>query len=175
MREFQHFYDNEHRSRRRKVSDIRFISIALLVFAIGSQFAQFKSPSSPSTLPTTSAQSQQISPGVNFYKHARRLFPDVMARYSLEAVQVALLMAIFELPSNARDLAYFSLGTALRIAVANGFHRDMGAVEGGDENGREREKREITRRLWWSVWSLERYVPCYVFGKFRSLTTYNLC
>ncbi|RDW68537.1 hypothetical protein BP5796_09194 [Coleophoma crateriformis] len=162
MHEFHQFYDTEAVPRRGRGLDVRFISIALLVFAVGSQFAQFKSSPSTSTLPTTFIQSQQTSPGLNFYKHARRLFPDIVARYSLEAVQVSLLAAIFELPSSARDLAYFSLGMALRIAVANGFHRDMGGVEGrdgnGNEDGRKREQREIRCRLWWSVWSLERSI-----------------
>jgi hypothetical protein len=121
---------------------VGFACIALLVLAIGSQFSHFQSPERSSNI--------QPNPGILFYKAARRLFPGVIAKYSLEAVEASLLMTIFLLPSNARDLAYYYLSLSLKIAIGNDYHRIV------TESNISPQMLEIRHRLWWSIYSLER-------------------
>lgn len=66
----------------------------------------------------------------------------MMAKYSLEAIEASLLMTIFLLPSNARDLAYYYLSLSLKIAIGNDYHRDI------TESHLSEEVLEILRRLW---------------------------
>ncbi|EFQ27307.1 fungal specific transcription factor domain-containing protein [Colletotrichum graminicola M1.001] len=74
---------------------------------------------------------QRFDPGRIFYNQARSLIPDVIERSCVSA-------------------SYVYMGLALRKALAIGLHQEP------DESAFSPEEQEARRRLWWSIYSLER-------------------
>ncbi|KZF20282.1 hypothetical protein L228DRAFT_285007 [Xylona heveae TC161] len=134
-------------SAARAVTDPAFVCSVLMVFALGSQFTQFRSPNATAT---PEPGDFREDPGSIFYRRARMLLPAVISRCTIEAIQACTAMATYCLPSRPRDLGYFYLGLALKIAVASGLHRRA------NESGLSAPVLEIRNRLWWSIYSLER-------------------
>jgi hypothetical protein len=131
-------------------SDPSLIALALMVFAMGSQFAHLQASNTQETKPPTSVYKQ--GPGMVFYLKAKLLLPDVITQCSLEGIQVCFLTALFLLPSNSTDLSYVYHGMAMKMAIASGLHRK---TSGGDLDP---IVIEVRNRLWWSLYVSERSV-----------------
>lgn len=98
-------------------------------------------------------------PGHIFYQKARLLLSEVVAQCSLESIQACFLMGLYLLPSNISDLSYVYHGMALKMAISAGLHRK---VAQGDL---ETTVLHVRNRLWWSLYTSERYTsrcPCCV-------------
>ncbi|TQV93268.1 C6 transcription factor (PrnA) [Cordyceps javanica] len=135
-------------------SDIGTISMIFAILAIGTQYAYLESMTEGRTTidATESKQFTEDAVGIQFYRKAAHLLPEVIAASSLESVQACLLMGIYTLPVDASGLAYIYLNLALKLAVQNGMHRKHPA---NDIDARVRETRN---RVWWALYTIEQRV-----------------
>lgn len=124
-----------------------FLCLVLMAFALGSQFANLKSKASAAWNTGNSS-----SPGRYFYSLASRLLPMATFECSIQAMQTCLVTAVYLLPEHVYDKGYLYLSHALRIAISLDMHRRKAK----DPN--PAWDSEISHRLWWSVFSLERTV-----------------
>ncbi|XWX02263.1 hypothetical protein V2A60_010298 [Cordyceps javanica] len=133
-------------------SDIGTISMIFAILAIGTQYAYLESMTEGRTTidATESKQFTEDAVGIQFYRKAAHLLPEVIAASSLESVQACLLMGIYTLPVDASGLAYIYLNLALKLAVQNGMHRKHPA---NDIDARVRETRN---RVWWALYTIEQ-------------------
>ncbi|KAK3669766.1 hypothetical protein LTR78_010339 [Recurvomyces mirabilis] len=127
-------------------NDASFICLALAVFALGSQWTSLAKPSDGVSSPPL----QTGDPGRVFYDQARLLMGDIIDSASLASVQAAFVLGVYLMPASAISAAYVYMGLALRKSMALDFHREVSDPTLGDAD------REVRRRLWWSVYSLER-------------------
>ncbi|KAF4585962.1 fungal specific transcription factor [Ophiocordyceps camponoti-floridani] len=88
-------------------------------------------------------------PGFDYFADSLGLLPETHEEGSLGGVEALALAGYFMQNMNRQDAAFQYLGRALRMAVSLGLHLEM--ADDGDEAGRERR-----RRVWWSVYSLDR-------------------
>lgn len=139
--------------------DIGTLSMMFTILAIGTQYAYLESIAEGSAAASASDSKQfsEDAVGIQFYRKAAHLLPEVIAASSLESVQACLLMGIYTLPVDASGLAYIYLNLALKLAIQNGMHRKHPA---NDIDARIRETRN---RVWWALYTIEQYVPCQVF------------
>ncbi|KAJ8109936.1 hypothetical protein OPT61_g7087 [Boeremia exigua] len=126
--------------------DSAFVCLAHAAFALGSQWATLVRPEGM----TTTVAPQDGDPGRLFYQHARSLVPDIIELNSIRTVQAAFVIGVYLLPASAISSSYVYLGLALRKALALDLHQ-----EAEDTHTSDTEK-ELRRRLWWAVYSLER-------------------
>ncbi|KAM3524882.1 hypothetical protein NHJ13051_004296 [Beauveria bassiana] len=134
--------------------DIGTLSMIFTILAIGTQYAYLESIAEGKST-TSAGDSKQFSEdavGIQFYRKAAHLLPDVIAASSLESVQACLLMGIYTLPVDASGLAYIYLNLALKLAIQNGMHRKHPA---NDIDARIRETRN---RVWWALYTIEQRV-----------------
>ncbi|RCI12584.1 hypothetical protein L249_0106 [Ophiocordyceps polyrhachis-furcata BCC 54312] len=87
-------------------------------------------------------------PGFDYFADSLGLLPETHDEGSLEGVEALALAGYFMQNMNRRDAAFQYLGRALRMAVSLGLHLE---TCDGDE-----ARREQRRRVWWSVYSLDR-------------------
>ncbi|KAH8655840.1 fungal-specific transcription factor domain-containing protein [Xylariales sp. PMI_506] len=131
--------------------DPSFLCLSLLVFALGSQFAEMQIPDQSITPPPSlSRPPPGDDPGMVFYQKAKLLLPDMLTQCSLESMQACFLMGLFLLPSNVSDLSCVYHGMALKMAIAAGLHRK---VSGHDLDAR---LIQVRNRLWWSLYVSDR-------------------
>lgn len=126
--------------------DGSFVCLALLIFAMGSQFSHLGSEAKSDVELFTMIS----DPGARFYKAAQTLMPTIIAKCSLRGIQVCLLASLYNLPSNVPDTAYLYIGMAMRMAIASGLHRKT--------SGSSLDPRlvEVRNRLWWTIYCIER-------------------
>ncbi len=97
------------------------------------------------------------------FTHALRLLPDPHEEGSILCVETLALTGYFMQNLNRRDAAFLYIGMALRMAISLGLHQEVsssptnpaafGSAPVLDETARERR-----RRVWWSIYSLDRIV-----------------
>ncbi|KAI1845907.1 hypothetical protein JX265_011197 [Neoarthrinium moseri] len=143
LAEVDEFYTNPTSRLRR---DCSFVCLAHAAFALGSQWTTLAKPDgSRSNLNTDDSD-----PGRIFYNQARSLIPDVIDFPGLRSVQAPFVLGVYLLPASAIGSSYIYLGLALRKALAMDLHLNT------DELNLSEEEKEIRRRVWWSIYSLER-------------------
>ena len=148
--DLEEFYTNPASSLR---LDSAFVCLAHAAFALGSQWTTLVRPEGSERTPFP----QDGDPGQVFYRHARSLVPDVIELNSIRTVQATFVIGVYLLPANAISSSYVYLGLALRKALTIDLHLEA------DETCLSDTERELRRRLWWAVYSLERYVPTSYF------------
>lgn len=89
-------------------------------------------------------------PGFDYFAHVLQLLPELHERGSVLFVETLALVGFFMQNLNRRDAASLYIGSALRMAITLGLHQEP-ASSGIDEQGKEHR-----RRVWWSVYSLDR-------------------
>ncbi|KAM5344339.1 hypothetical protein ACJ41O_012876 [Fusarium nematophilum] len=102
-------------------------------------------------------------PGFDYFIAALSLLPDVHEEGSITCVEILALVGYFMQNLNRRDAAFLYVGMALRMAISLGLHQE---VNPGDANAMsegttldqslDENAREHRRRVWWSVYSLDR-------------------
>ncbi|KAB8263594.1 fungal-specific transcription factor domain-containing protein [Aspergillus pseudonomiae] len=127
-------------------SDSTFVCLAMATFALASQWTTLEKPEGHQT----SGGLERSDLGRVFFDHARMLIPDIIERPCLRSVQAPFVLGVYLLPASAIGSSYVYLGLALRKALALDLHQDI-----DDQKTNEREI-EVRRRLWWSLYSLER-------------------
>ncbi|KAL3301272.1 thiamine repressible genes regulatory protein thi1 [Colletotrichum asianum] len=139
------FYSDEGCRLR---SDTGFVCFVLAVFALGSHWTSLARPAAEDER----AVGKEEDPGRIFYDQARILMADLIDRPCLRSVQAAYVLGVYLMPASAISASYVYMGLALRKALAIGLHLEP------DEPGLSEDEKEMRRRLWWSVYSLERTV-----------------
>lgn len=89
-------------------------------------------------------------PGFEYLIHALEFLPDVHEDGSILFVETLALVGYFMQNLNRRDTAFLYVGMALRMAITLGLHQES---SNADLDAAAREHR---RRVWWSVYSLDR-------------------
>ncbi|KAK7544553.1 C6 transcription factor [Phyllosticta citribraziliensis] len=110
----------------------------LLMLAYGQLYSvnQWNSPNGP--------------PGFDFFMQALEFLPDIHEEGSVLFVEVLSLVGYFMQNLHRRDAAFLYIGLALRMAISLGLHQEMADPD------LDEETREHRRRLWWSVYSMDR-------------------
>lgn len=147
-------YENAHSLSRR---DVGAICLIFMVLAIGTQYAYLESyaerlENSAHRRPGPHAGAfSEDALGVTLYQQACRLVPDVITVSSLESVQACMLIGIYTLPLDASGLSYIYLNLAVKLAIQNGMHRRYSG------EGLDASVWETRNRVWWTVYTIERY------------------
>ncbi|KFX87264.1 hypothetical protein V490_08384 [Pseudogymnoascus sp. VKM F-3557] len=89
-------------------------------------------------------------PGFEYFQQAMQLLPGLHEQGSVTFIKVLSLVGYFFQNLNRRDTAFLYIGLALRMAISMGLHQEV-----PDQNLDDRA-REHRRRLWWSVYSMDR-------------------
>lgn len=127
--------------------EVGFVCLAHATFALGSQWISLEEPRKPKALGSLSYE--EI--GNAFYEQARSLIPDLDDSSSLQSVQAPFVLGVYLLPTRATASLHMYLGHALRKALALDLH-----VKSTDVSLSARDL-ELRSRLWWAVFSLDRY------------------
>jgi hypothetical protein len=139
--ELDQFYNDISNPLR---SDPSFVCLVLAIFALGSQWASLERRGSPPSVP-------EGDPGRIFFQQASSLIPDILEDDSIRSIQACFILSVYLMPMNAVGTSYIYMSMALRKALSLGLHQNP-------EDLLEERERETRRRLWWSIYSLERSV-----------------
>jgi hypothetical protein len=141
--ELDQFYSDTSSPLR---SDSGFVCLAMATFALASQWTPMERPEGSGT----GEQPANVDLGRVFYHHARTLIPDIIDRPCLRSIQAPFVLGVYLLPASAVGSSYVYMGLALRKALASDLHLHS------DDQGIDEREMEVRRRLWWSIYSLER-------------------
>lgn len=95
----------------------------------------------------------QGPPGFEYFSQALQLLPDAHEEGSILGVETLTLIGYFMQNMNRHDAAFLYVGMALRMAISLGLHQEVAGSHGA---GLDEEAREHRRRVWWSVYSMDR-------------------
>ncbi|KAI1835735.1 transcriptional regulator family: Fungal Specific TF [Penicillium roqueforti] len=130
---------------------LKFICLALTVFAMGSQFVHLYHADNSIALEAMTVVQAGI-PGTRYFQHAQKLVPQIIASPSLEGLLSCLLLALYVLPIHSTETCYTYLGLALRIAISLGLHRKS------TNSALSPSLSELHNRVFWTTYSIERMV-----------------
>jgi hypothetical protein len=139
-----------------------------MVLAVGTQYVHLESPDRHKTYSTGVATSSEVQSsweleiGSGFYRQVARLLSEVIHAGSLLSVQVFLLLGLYSLPIDASGLGYIYLNLAIKVAIQNGMHRKI------SRNALHPKTKDMRRRIWWTVYCMERYVYTWLFATVSS-------
>ncbi|KAH6971371.1 fungal-specific transcription factor domain-containing protein [Ilyonectria sp. MPI-CAGE-AT-0026] len=140
-------------SRLLTITEAPWVCTALMVFAVGTQFAHLAP--SPRTrvdgdvITMSSAMDDTLA--LAFYRKAATLIPDVLTIGSLQSVQAFGLLGIYALPLDPAGLSCTYFGIAVKLATHNGMHKKS-------YNSFTTRDVEVRNRIWWTVYTLERRI-----------------
>ncbi|KAK7407831.1 Transcriptional activator [Neonectria punicea] len=89
-------------------------------------------------------------PGFSYFMQALKFLPNIHEEGSVLFVEVLSLIGYFMQNLNRRDAASLYIGLALRMAISLGLHQEV------SDPALDEMEREYRRRLWWSVYSMDR-------------------
>lgn len=89
-------------------------------------------------------------PGFEYFTYALEVLPDIHEEGTVLFVETLALVGYFMQNLNRRDTAFLYIGMALRMAITLGLHQESSSP------GLDDVTREHRRRVWWSVYSLDR-------------------
>ncbi|KAF7680427.1 fungal specific transcription [Alternaria burnsii] len=141
--------------------DVTAICVVLMVLAVGTQYVHLESPDRHKTSSTDLATDSEVQSsweleiGSGFYRQVAKLLSEVIHAGSLLSVQVLLLLGLYSLPIDASGLSYIYLNLAIKVAIQNGMHRKV------SRNVLDPRTKEIRRRIWWTVYCMERKIGIY--------------
>ncbi|KAH7169948.1 fungal-specific transcription factor [Dactylonectria macrodidyma] len=102
-------------------------------------------------------------PGFGYFTSALNLLPDAHEEGSVLCVETLALAGYFMQNMNRRDAAFLYIGMALRMATSLGLHQEVGfntstglSHSQDSASALDSAAREHRRRVWWSVYSLDR-------------------
>ncbi|KAJ5536645.1 hypothetical protein N7513_009831 [Penicillium frequentans] len=130
------------------------ISIILMVFAIGTQYAHLES-SAQNPSGSTESNFAEEDIGTAFYQQAIRLLPEIIEHSSVESVQACLLFGCYALAFDASGLGYIYINIAIRLAMQNGMHRKC------KSDAYSPKMIETRNRVWWTAYLLERKISIF--------------
>jgi proline utilization trans-activator len=93
-------------------------------------------------------------PGFEYFTNALQLLPDPHEEGSILCVETLALIGYFMQNMNRRDAAFLYIGMALRMAISLGLHQEVSTLD--LTPSLSDTAREHRRRVWWSIYSLDR-------------------
>lgn len=142
---------------RIKQEDVPWVSVVLMVFALGVQFtSHYQSPPRDSSRELTRdahdiCQGMDDSTTSKFYQVAMKLIPDILVAESIESVQAFLLFGLHTLPADPAGLFYTYFGIAIKLATQLNLHLKTTSISCARDL-------EVRKRAWWTAYALERYI-----------------
>ncbi|RBR23324.1 uncharacterized protein FIESC28_03907 [Fusarium coffeatum] len=143
--------------------DKPWISVALMVFALGVQFSKQYQSSAHSSCRELMREAHDICKTMDdaaastLYGKARGLIPDIMSANCIESVQAFLLFGLYTLPTDPAGLSLTYFGLATKLATQLNLHQR------NTQSVFPREY-EVQKRVWWTVYALERR-SCILHGR----------
>ncbi|POR32016.1 Uncharacterized protein TPAR_07755, partial [Tolypocladium paradoxum] len=99
-------------------------------------------------------------PGFDYFTDSLNLLPETHEEGSMLCVETLALAGYFMQNMNRRDAAFQYIGKALRMAISLGLHQEVSPHYCGSSSsshqGLDEAAREHRRRVWWSIYSLDR-------------------
>ncbi|KAF9762528.1 hypothetical protein IL306_003411 [Fusarium sp. DS 682] len=152
--------------------DAPWVSVALMVFALGTQFSHLYQSSVRGSNRELMRDAHDICQTMDdtiastFYRKATNLIPDILAMGSIESVQGFLLFGIYVLPIDPAGLSCTYFGIAIKVATQFNLHqktiRDIPPREV-----------ELRKRVWWTAYALERRI-CILHGRPVSISRLDI-
>ncbi|KAF5004526.1 hypothetical protein FDECE_8981 [Fusarium decemcellulare] len=159
-------------STRVGIKDAPWVCTALMVFALGTQFAHLYQPSSRSASrglmreAYNVCQSMDDTLALTFYRKACNLIPDILAMASLESIQAFVLLGIYVLPIDPAGLSCTYFGIAIKVATQSNMHQKSSSTLSPREA-------ELRKRVWWTAYILERRI-CILHGRPVSISRLDI-
>ncbi|KAJ4135890.1 hypothetical protein NW768_003492 [Fusarium equiseti] len=135
--------------------DKPWMSVALMVFALGIQFSKHYQYSAHGSCRELMRDAHDICKNMDdtsastLYENARRLIPDILSANCIEGVEAFLLFGLYTLPTDPAGLSLTYFGLAIRLATQLNLHKRI------THNISTRES-QVQKRVWWTVYALER-------------------
>ncbi|KAF4955784.1 hypothetical protein FSARC_11764 [Fusarium sarcochroum] len=154
------------------IEDAPWVSVALMVFALGTQFSHLHHSSARGSCRELMRDAYDICQSMDdtiastFYRKATNLIPDILAMDSIESIQAFLLFGIYVLPMDPAGLSCTYFGIAIKVATRFNLHQKTT----GDVSPREIELR---KRVWWTAYALERRI-CILHGRPVSISRLDI-
>lgn len=130
--------------------DVPWVCTALMVFCVSTQFAHLAPQVKGRQLPKAQldvASAVDDALALSFYRKATSMIPDLLTIGSTQCVQAFILMGVYTLPLDPAGLASSYYGMAMKIAIHNNMHL---------ESSHKTRRTEMSNRIWWTVYTLER-------------------
>ncbi|KAL1850145.1 hypothetical protein VTK73DRAFT_9743 [Phialemonium thermophilum] len=127
-----------------------------MVYAIGSQLLRM-------------TESYDYIQPERFFLTAFRHISAARGAHSIRNVEAMTLLAIYHLRSPSNTGIWYLVGMAMRSCVDLGLHREAYYDDQAANAAGDMFRRELTRRLFWTVYSLERHLSI-SFGRPFSVT-----
>lgn len=150
QRDIDQFYTEKHSPLR---TDPAFVCLLSAALALGSVWTRLAGRDATSA--TGINENIDVDPGRIFFTNIQPLLPEVLERSCLRSIQTTYILGVYRLPASAIGSSYLYLGISLRKAIAARLHQKTTY-----DNLSEREG-QICRRLFWSIYALERQVTVY--------------
>lgn len=131
-----------------RFTDRPFLLLMLMVLAMGCHYARS----------TAHAELRHIDLDdlrMRYLKVVRQNFMDLLDEDSLEFVQICTLLGSYWLYWGKPRSSFTILGAAVKAAQAISLHRQHG--RGPHDNQQSDEER---RRVWWTIYTWDRYAAC---------------
>lgn len=117
-----------------------------MVYAIGATILQMtQNHNTTTTSPSPSPPSTYLTTALSFESSLRDSF-------SLAGLEAILLLVLYHLRLSSPSKVWYMLGLAMRISIDLGLHREL------HYRNTERVEAQRRRRLFWSVYLVERYI-----------------
>ncbi|EXM25653.1 hypothetical protein FoTM2_002201 [Fusarium oxysporum f. sp. vasinfectum] len=152
--------------------DAPWVSVALMVFALGTQFSHLCQSSVRGSNRELMRDAHDICQIMDdtiastFYRKATNLISDILGMGSIESVQAFLLFGIYVLPIDPAGLSCTYFGIAIKVATQFNLHqktiRDLSPREV-----------ELRKRVWWTAYALERRI-CILHGRPVSISRLDI-
>ncbi|EGU84527.1 hypothetical protein HZS61_013840 [Fusarium oxysporum f. sp. conglutinans] len=152
--------------------DAPWVSVALMVFALGTQFSHLCQSSVRGSNRELMRDAHDICQIMDdtiastFYRKATNLISDILGIGSIESVQAFLLFGIYVLPIDPAGLSCTYFGIAIKVATQFNLHqktiRDLSPREV-----------ELRKRVWWTAYALERRI-CILHGRPVSISRLDI-
>ncbi|KAF5653719.1 thiamine repressible regulatory protein [Fusarium sp. NRRL 25303] len=152
--------------------DAPWVSVALMVFALGTQFSHLCQSSVRGSNRELMRDAHDICQTMDdtiastFYRKATNLIPDILGMGCIESVQAFLLFGIYVLPIDPAGLSCTYFGIAIKVATQFSLHqktlRDLSPREV-----------ELRKRVWWTAYALERRI-CILHGRPVSISRLDI-
>lgn len=163
-----YFYIDEESLRQRldqfyscpnqsKVGDAPWVSVVLMVFALGVQYSKGYQSSARDSCKKLMGDAHDICQSLggstisSLYQGVTKLIPSILASRSVESVQAFLLLGLYMLPVDPAGLSCTYFGIAIKLATQLSMHRKIST----DLSERDLE---VRKRVWWTTYAHERCV-----------------
>ncbi|EUC31165.1 hypothetical protein COCCADRAFT_101951 [Bipolaris zeicola 26-R-13] len=153
--------DLQTNSARLRSKHVPAACVVLMVLAVSTQYVHLETSNSNgrrgrrSSADSDAPANWELDVGSTFYRQVAKSISELIHAGSLLSVQAFLLLGFYSLPLDASGLGYIYLNLAVKVAIQNGMHRRI------SRGAFDARSKEIRRRIWWTVYCMERSIGIY--------------